>query len=98
MSEPHVLVASVTVVFDGPVSPEQLAEGLLAREEVSTVRIHEHGAPSACRVDVPAGDHGAAADRAAHVVADVASGLGVDAEVLAVTLATDDEREEVFRR
>lgn len=102
MAGEPVLVATVTVVFGatgaaaGP-SPARVAEELLAHDHVTTVRIGAHGRPSGFRVDVEGDDHAAAAAWAAGIAPDVATRLGLDAEVLAVGLVRDDVRVEVFR-
>ena len=94
---PEVLVASVTVVFGGAAGPERIAEGLLAHDEVTTVRINPHGAASGYRVDVVADTYELAAERAAGLAGTVAAEVDAEAEVVSVGLVRDADRVEVFR-
>jgi hypothetical protein len=74
-----------------------VAAALLDHDEVSTVRIGPHGAPSSFRVDVGAESHTLAAAEASAIAATVADELGLVADVVSVGLVTDDARVEVFR-
>jgi hypothetical protein len=99
---PDVLVASVTAVFT-PVEtdaagPAEIAEALLEREHVMTVRVGPHGGPSVYRVDVPGdGSHENAAAEASAVARAVAEDLGLSVDIVSVGLLTDETREEIFR-
>ena len=97
---PSLLVATVTVVFAGPLAdatPEQVAASLLRHEDVSTVRIDDHGAASSYRVDVVGPVLEEAAERATALAEEVAGPLDLRAEVVSVGLMRDDDRTEVFR-
>jgi hypothetical protein len=84
-------IVTVVVVFDGGerplVAPEQIADALLSVEEVTTVRIADHGRPSVYRADVADGEEAVA------IAAAVAERLGLTLEVTGVTLTADEERE-----
>lgn len=98
--EPHVLVASVTVVFGpggGHAEPEAVAAGLLDHDDVSTVRINAHGCASGYRVDVTGPSLQDAAGRASALATEVAARLDLSAEVVSVGLTRDYDRTEVFR-
>jgi hypothetical protein len=97
---PHVLVASVTVVFGqgaGQAGPEAVAAGLLDHDDVSTVRISAHGSSSAYRVDVTGLSLEDAAGRASALATEVAERLELSAEIVSVGLTRDQDRTEVFR-
>jgi len=97
-TESLVLIATVTAVFGATeVTPEKIAEALLEAENVTTVRIDDHGCPSVFRVDVAPGALTAAADEAREVAATVAENLCAAVDVVGVTLTTDNDRIEVFR-
>jgi len=92
-----ILVATVTVVFDGTggePAPERFADALLAEQRVTTVRVGDHGSRSVFRADVEAGEAGldGAAATAASIAARVAAALGGRADVLSVALTTDADR------
>lgn len=95
-------MATVTVVFTtrpevDAARPEDVAEALLDHDQVSTVRVNDHGAGSGYRVDVAAATCEDAGAQAADIAYAVAAHLGLAARIVSVGVVRDRDRVEIYR-